>query len=54
MSLTEFGRKWRNFGVSEARRLLKLKLIEYKGGKCQECGYNTCSAALDFRSFRSI
>lgn len=26
----------------------KLKLIEYKGGKCQICGYNKCYKALDF------
>lgn len=27
---------------------LKLKAIEYKGGKCQKCGYNKCYAAMDF------
>lgn len=26
----------------------KLKAIEYKGGKCIECGYNKCPAALTF------
>jgi hypothetical protein len=26
--------------VSEWRRKSKLKLIDYKGGKCQRCGYN--------------
>ena len=26
----------------------KLKLIEYKGGKCQRCGYNKCEEALEF------
>lgn len=29
-------------------RLLKHKLIEYKGGKCQKCGYNKCEGALQF------
>lgn len=31
-------------------RLQKFKLIAiaYKGGCCQECGYNKCPAALDF------
>ena len=23
-------------------------LIEYKGGKCEKCGYNKCDAALQF------
>lgn len=26
----------------------KEKLIEYKGGKCQVCGYNKCASALEF------
>lgn len=26
----------------------KTKLIEYKGGKCQICGYNKCQQALEF------
>lgn len=26
----------------------KLKMIEYKGGKCSRCGYNKCIRALDF------
>jgi hypothetical protein len=26
----------------------KLKAIEYKGGKCMNCGYDRCPAALDF------
>ena len=26
----------------------KLRLIEYKGGKCEICGYNKCLAALTF------
>lgn len=29
-------------------RLLKHKLIEYKGGKCEKCGYNKCDGALQF------
>ena len=27
---------------------VKEKLIEYKGGKCQICGYNKCNRALEF------
>ena len=30
------------------RRRLKAKAIEYKGGKCILCGYDRCSAALEF------
>ena len=26
----------------------KSKLVEYKGGKCEKCGYNKCVDALDF------
>lgn len=29
-------------------RKVKEKLIEYKGGKCQLCGYNKCTTALEF------
>ena len=30
------------------RRNKKLKLIEYKGGKCIMCGYDKCNRSLDF------
>lgn len=32
------------------RRLIssREKAIEYKGGKCERCGYNKCRAALEF------
>ena len=26
----------------------KLQAVEYKGGKCEVCGYNKCPEALDF------
>lgn len=26
----------------------KEKAVEYKGGKCEKCGYNKCIAAMDF------
>lgn len=32
----------------EYRKDIKRKLVEYKGGKCQICGYNKCIDALDF------
>ncbi len=30
------------------RKKAKVKLVEYKGGKCEECGYNKCIDALEF------
>lgn len=30
------------------RFTLKARLVEYKGGRCQVCGYSGCLAALDF------
>lgn len=30
------------------RRRLKEKCIDYKGGKCEKCGYNKCPSALEF------
>lgn len=34
--------------VSKRRKRLKEMSIKYKGGKCINCGYNRCNAALDF------
>lgn len=34
--------------VTRCRRRTKLKAIEYKGGKCQTCGYNKSIRALTF------
>jgi hypothetical protein len=33
--------------VAKRRRKIKLMAIEYKGGKCQICGYNNYPGALD-------
>ena len=41
-------RKCINAKTVKRGRKLKLDCIEYKGGKCQNCGYNKCQAALDF------
>lgn len=30
------------------QRKVKQFLIDYKGGRCQHCGYNECAAAFDF------
>lgn len=40
--------KCRNERVSEHRRKIKERAVEYKGGACQECGYSACHAALEF------
>ena len=34
--------------VQRRREKLKKLSIEYKGGKCQHCGYNKCDAAMEF------
>ena len=47
--LTDVERKKRNSqSVIEWRRRTKIKLIKYKGGKCEICGYNKCIDALEF------
>ena len=34
--------------VMAHRKRTKLKLVEYKGGGCEICGYNKCIEALEF------
>ncbi len=34
--------------VSKRRRAIKQMAVQYKGGKCEICGYNKCAAAMDF------
>lgn len=34
--------------VKRKKRILKHQLIQYKGGKCQKCGYDKCEGALQF------
>jgi hypothetical protein len=36
------------FYVDKRRKTIKLKALEYKGGKCVLCGYNKCVSSLDF------
>lgn len=36
------------FFVTKYRRDIKQKLVEYKGGKCEKCGYDKCIAAMEF------
>ena len=40
--------KCRSEAVQRKRYKLKHDLIEYKGGKCEICGYNKCESALEF------
>ena len=41
--------------INVQRRRIKIKklAIEYKGGKCEKCGYDKCDAALDFHHIDS-
>ena len=32
----------------ERQKALKKNAVKYKGGKCQNCGYNKCNSALEF------
>lgn len=34
--------------IRQKRRDVKERAVQYKGGKCTNCGYNTCQAALTF------
>jgi len=40
--------KCRSARVHKRRKKVKQLLVEYKGGKCEQCGYNKCIAALEF------
>ena len=55
--VTEFGlegrgyhrcRKCRYEKTQRWYRSQKQKYLDYKGGKCERCGYNKCNAALEF------
>ncbi len=41
-------REYLKRAVSIRRKKLRMKAIEYAGGKCQKCGYNKCINALTF------
>jgi hypothetical protein len=40
--------KCRTDAVSQKRKKIKVDLVNYKGGKCEICGYNKCIGALEF------
>lgn len=35
-------------GTDKARKKLKEMSVDYKGGKCERCGYTKCIQALEF------
>jgi hypothetical protein len=39
--------------VVQRRKKIKLMATEYKGGKCELCGYNRCAGALDFHHIKT-
>jgi hypothetical protein len=41
------------WSVSECRRKMKIRSIEYKGGRCSRCGYAKSYAALEFHHIDS-
>jgi hypothetical protein len=40
--------------VQRRRRELRRKAVEYKGGRCQICGYDRCVEALEFHHLDSL
>jgi hypothetical protein len=46
--MLEYRKKYLTFRVTELRRETKAKCIEYKGGKCEKCGYDRCPGVLQF------
>jgi ribonuclease HII len=34
--------------VAKRRRVVKQMALDYKGGRCIDCGYNKCNGALQF------
>lgn len=41
-------KKCHNKNTKERGKRNKQKYVDYKGGKCERCGYNRCLNALDF------
>ncbi len=39
--------------VKKRRKKIRQMAIEYKGAKCQACGYNRCAEALEFHHVNS-
>lgn len=41
-------KKSRSQSVIDWRQRMKVRAVEYKGGRCETCGYDKCMAALEF------
>jgi len=41
-------KKCRSASVTKYRTKMKIKAVQYKGGKCERCGYDRSIAALEF------
>ncbi len=41
-------KKCRVEAVNKRRKKMKAMAVEYKGGKCEKCGYDKCIGALEF------
>jgi 5-methylcytosine-specific restriction endonuclease McrA len=41
-------KKCNSDAVIKRRKQIKLDAIQYKGGKCEKCGYDRCVGALEF------
>ena len=39
--------------VHKRRKKIRQMAVEYKGGRCQECGYSSCIEALEFHHSNS-
>jgi len=39
--------------VKKRRAAIRRKAIQYKGGKCEVCGYNRCEEALEFHHLKT-
>lgn len=49
IKFTEIEKRNKNYQrVKTHRQKIKLKAIEYKGGKCEKCGYDKCDWAFEF------
>lgn len=46
--LSAYCKKYTNIQTVKRQKSLKEKCVEYKGGKCEICGYNKCISALEF------
>jgi hypothetical protein len=46
-------RKYLIAAVHKRRKKVRQMAVEYKGGKCQTCGYNRCVEALEFHHHNS-